>query len=125
MGNGWDINVVNMFFEHYRLHRLRQQQPKSKPVLRARAPTNREQQLKQLALVTMQKSMTTAEFADMLSDQTLDEQRLCLSLLHHHHSQGHAGSVLDSGSSRHISPQVQVLDHDSTISISGFDGSTA
>lgn len=49
-------------------------------------------------------------------------------LMIHHQEQARClynGSVLDSGSSRHLHPHTHVLDVDNKVSISGFDNSMA
>lgn len=141
IGNAWDMNVVRMLFRFSRLSRLppevaaqRQQSTYSMAVIDGMSPITDltdEMRITQALLVSMQDTSTPSEFATMLAAHTTEHRNLYLSLLQHWYAHGAqclasyaGGSVLDSGSSKHIDPRTCVTDTDERISLTGFDNST-
>ena len=88
-----------------------------------------ELKLLQTSLMQMKATKTESEFAAVLAQYEGTEQLLLLTLLkdwivnNRVNSVHLLGSVLDSGSSRHIDARVHVTDADNTISLTGFDNS--
>ena len=66
------------------------------------------------------------ELATAVAQALIEEQTLYQALLKHHYVNKvneHEGAVLDSGSSKHISPKVFAPDLEDRKSLSGFDNS--
>jgi site-specific DNA-cytosine methylase len=132
IGNGWDINVVCMFFVNYRQMLLTSGSapPPSHGIAgiaNFSQPLSQQHQLMQYALMVLKAQMTDAEFSACLASRSLPDQQLQLGLIKHWYAANpvllaSAGSVLDSGASRHLHPDTVVLDVDSKVSIEGFNG---
>jgi hypothetical protein len=123
IGNGWDLNVVGMFFAHIDGKSGRAPAP---------APEGAEddEQL-QVALALYHRTHTRDEFITLLSRYEAGTQAKFLRLLANFNAKVDArkvnlvgrGSVLDSGSSRHIDSRVVVTNADDVVSLTGFDNS--
>ena len=130
IGNGWDLNVVKMFWDHYRLELLSRSRSRSSLAsVPCSGDLSSDQQLQQCAIMGMLSQMPSVDFAAMLSNHSLSRQQNMLGLMKHWHGvhpvlmASANTSVLDSGSSRHLQSGAIVLDADTTVSIEGFDGS--
>ena len=130
IGNGWDLNVVKMFWDHYRLELLSRSRPRSSLAsVPCSGDLSSDQQLQQCAIMGMLSQMPSVDFAAMLSNHSLSRQQDMLGLIKHWYGAHPVlmacanTSVLDSGSSRHLQSGAIVLDADNTVSIEGFDGS--
>jgi hypothetical protein len=132
VGNGWDLNVVGKFFDNYRdqvdnLSAVACTLQQVAPV-----PTNLSQQDRalQCSLAIMTQQMPADDFKAMLAQYSLEQQLHMFGLLRgwyqmHPSCQVSApsGSILDSGSSRHLDPRVTVTNSEDTVTITGFDNS--
>ena len=123
IGNGWDMNVVIRFFLAYRLE------------LEGRTASKPEHSTLLASLLIMHKQMPASEFSALLAKQEPHMQQLSLKLLSDYFSvnartsmlsnAGYKGSVLDSGSARHLQPQIMCTDPDAGIPMVGFNGETS
>ena len=149
VGNAWDMNVIHMLFRYSKLScsssvslpvQATQHSQVAQPLHSTQATPclNLEQlsqavpiplaltpddEVVQATLVHMQQQ-GNSEFADMLMEHTPEHQMWYLGLIKHHYAQClHTveGSVLDSGSGKHLSSMVKVTDHHDRTSLSGFD----
>jgi len=144
IGNGWDMNVVEMLF---RFSRLAQGQLVAAALQTSLAepsvpipsleevadsipniPFLCEQDLKvQSVLLAMHSEYSSEEFASMLEQHTPEHRIWYLALLKNHFSPSQClhtqttGSVLDSGSSRHLDTRVHITDQDDRQSLMGFN----
>ena len=134
IGNAWDVNIVTLFFTQYRKDlelNYRSQYSKvisdSLPNLDKPLPDNQSQL--QVALVVMKQTMSDTDFADMISKHPLPDQLVMLTLVKdwqtHYQSnmvnQNVIGSVLDSGSTRHLDQRVVITDPDDRVPMRGFN----
>ena len=123
IGNAWDINVVVAILGMYRLQKDLQ------PCNQVSHGLSREEALLQNALVLMQSVMGDKDFAEVLANYSKEDQLRFLVLVSKWHEVNPAkrvnacGSILDSGSGRHINNQVTVEDTDDTIPLKGFNNS--
>ena len=129
IGAGWDITVVGMFFDHFTptmaslVHKVGSTLPEG-------ALSEDDEEVK-VALALYREAHGRDAVAELLSDFGEDEALRMVGLLadFDRQVQSHKacvvqqGSILDSGSSRHIHPRVKILDADEKISLTGFDDS--
>jgi hypothetical protein len=132
IGEGWDLNVILLFFRHSRLARN-----DATPVdLTAAIPqllviSDADYALQQ-GLMMILENQGAAELAKALSQYDHDTQLHMIALMQHSVSSSSRcclsardlmESVLDSGSSRHIHPRAVVTDAEQSVALTGFDHS--
>lgn len=124
IGNAWDVNVVMAILCVYRM------QGEFKPLAKGETQTStlsKKDLLLQKSLIVMQSVMGDANFADVLSQYSKGDQLKFLLLVSKWHDKNPSklvnacGSILDSGSGRHINNEVEVTDPDDTIPLKGFN----
>ena len=126
IGNGWDINVVTMFLKHIKPKAANGSLYDECSVFTV---ADQDQLLLQ-ALLKCRDRMSIDEFAGIVALHGAAEQLKILQLLAVYYSKtgpvlhvrGQC-SVLDSGSSRHLNPDVHVTDPEETVMLTGFDNS--
>ena len=130
IGEGWDLNVVLLFFRHSQLVQPGYVECIPQTVLMC---LSREDWELQQGLVALASQQGTAAVAGALARYSRFEQEHMIALMRHAGSGGGnsvlsqqslVDSVLDSGSSRHIHPQAVVTDAEATVALTGFDHST-
>jgi hypothetical protein len=129
IGNGWDMVVILKFFAHSKLARVHTN-PQYTPTAPVHPARLSDADIKlQCALVTLQ-LQSPDSLAQSISLYEHHQQIHMLNLLQLHHSGNSVlavgstlGSVLDSGSSRHINPSPVITDAEQTVSLMGFDNS--
>ena len=130
IGNSWDVNVAAMFLKHSKVvTNCRGTAPSTGPqtFITTDGLSPKDAQL-QTTLVVMQQSMDTAEFARVLCTYDEESQIHFLNLVEKWHVLNvsiNKGSVLDSGSSRHLDPRVHVVNNEDIQYLTGFEGSIA
>ena len=139
IGDGWDINVITKFYELSSLAGTRHNSQISRTIPVIICLSDEDAKM-QAALVQMVLT-DSAQASNCIQLYSHNEQIHMLSLLSHwYHSGEHQGaqhqgghtqqavmsalsSVLDSGSSRHISPEAVITDAEHTIPLTGFNNS--
>jgi len=130
IGNSWDINVAAMFLKHSKVvTECRGTAPSEapQPFITTAGLSAKDAQL-QTTLVVMHQSMQTEAFAEVLCSYDAESQNHFLDLVGKWYALNvsiNKGSVLDSGSSRHLDPRVHVVDPDNVQYLTGFEGSVA
>ena len=118
IGKGWDLNSVHAIIRFSRLSNcnpLRVSQPLS-PVL------DPHDAVLQCLLTQLRSDGGDAAVAQMRSTLDMPNQVWCLHLMNLSRNNGY--SVLDSGSSKHLSNQTQILDPHDRKSLTGFNGTS-
>jgi hypothetical protein len=142
IGNGWDMNTVNMFFSysamamHTPLQSIAPDCTSSNNnalscVLQTASAIPEMEELTSDELLTQATLVTLSgespdELAKAISQAQPEEQTLYLALLKHYYVnrvKENEGTVLDSGSSKHLSPAVFAPDLEDRKSLSGYDNS--
>jgi len=122
IGNAWDVNVVSLMVCVYRI--TSDLKPKEADLLE-------KDRLLQRSLVMMQSAMGDEGFASVLAQCSKDDQVRFLTLLTKWHRDNPAkhvnsvsGSILDSGSGRHINNGVTVT-NDDACPLRGFNNTVS
>lgn len=130
IGDGWDLNVTSMLFRFCQLAvgtplsahpaaRLTDSGAGSTAVPDGTAPLLP-------TLLDYRSQAGDQGLAALIALFPMEQQLQMLELIKSHHDSAKcmfSGSVLDSGSSRHLSPNTHVLDNESLVSLTGFDQS--
>ena len=122
IGNAWDVNVVSLIMCAYRA----QQGLKPKE-----GALSKSDKLLQQSLVMMQSTMGDDAFAEVIAKYGKQDQVRFLWLLTQWHETkivnkvNSCGSILDSGSGRHINNQVNVSNTDDAVPLKGFNGTVS
>ena len=123
IGNAWDVKTVSLIVCVYRMQR------KLKPCIKM--SLSKSDKLLQMSLIVMQSIMGEQELATVLSKYNKTDQVRFLLLLNQWHGQhpkivnSCRGSILDSGSARHINNKVVVTNLDDAVPLKGFNGSVS
>ena len=118
LGDGWDLRTTVMINRFSKLATNSVSGPPF-PVEKAQQPT--EVLAAQLEEISQMDNSVLAEF---IGTRPFDEQIKLLELVAHSRDTAavnYAGSVLDSGSSRHLSKRTQVTDVDALVPLTGFN----
>jgi hypothetical protein len=146
VGNGWDMNVAVMLFRFSDVARcgIRHQNPMNTtvqtcatvPLFQLSADTSAEGPMTEETLqryLSEYRSMHgESKLGSLLATHDLQTQLLSLKLLHEYDKRNlllnvntFDGSVLDSGSGRHIHPSTRVTNKDDRISLTGFNNTSS
>jgi hypothetical protein len=134
IGNGWDLNVVLMLLRFSKLSTVEPKLCTARREIKSTALESinnnnfmHKSAVQNILTLCLQQNGADA-LAGLLSTLDRSHQELCLSLLQSASRGGERQvkwSVLDSGSSRHISKSTQITDPDDIKSLVGFNGSGA
>ena len=133
IGEGWDLNVVLLFFRHSKLARLN-----CEPIMSisgVEIPTllciSDHDLLLQQGLISILQQQGVQAIASALQQYDRDTQVHMIALIKAASppslfmlAQELEESVVDSGSSRHIHPRVVITDAEQSVALTGFDQST-
>ena len=152
IGRGWDLHILFMILRHSSISEVRpganpyahlsnctpngSLSPGPKQLVHCQPNQNSQPasdqseevtvQAVQTLLVQKRSELSTHDFASYLAQLDIDNQVACLQLIHSAIQGGaHSDwSVLDSGSSRHLSKKTHITDPDDRKSLVGFNGSS-
>ena len=120
IGNGWDVNTTTLLLAHSRF-------VQHNATLLEEARANRLEMttiaVVQQLLIHSHSELGSENLAVLIMQQPEHMQQYYLTLLADHATQYDTGSVLDSGSSKHLQRQTRVLDDGDRVPLTGFDGS--
>jgi hypothetical protein len=135
LGDGWDFNTVLMINRFSRLARKWVSGPLYPSFEKAHdeadsqvSDLGREAALAELVSELL--GMNIADVGDVLAEFPLEEQSAILEMMRQREVASmeahvnYAGSVLDSGSGKHLQPRTHVLDAESVSPLVGFTGET-
>ena len=127
IGGGWDLNIIEMFVKHLEPQSLEAQ---TRAYLASLAITSTPSQLEQgESFYTLQKESPDA-FNQLVASLAKDSvvQAAKVVALSEHYRRSHEpddysnSSIIDSGASRHVSPNVTIPDHDDKVKLTSFTG---
>ena len=124
LGDGWDFNTVVMLNRNSKLANKTITGPPFAPT--DRVSRNSESTLPDVNLAEATEAYDTgdnARLAEILFNRPASEQLKLLNMILFAKPHDYEGSVLDSGSSRHLNPNTHVLQSDVTIPLTGFNES--
>ena len=116
IGDGWDLNAVYSLMRFSKLSRVNPLTSSSSYTL--------DDKTAQALLVELRTHIGDHRLADALCHLDMPKQLWCINLLKQHDSHGGQYSVLDSGSSKHLSKETQIFDPHDRKSLTGFNGAS-
>ena len=119
IGGGWDLNAVHSILRFSKMSNINPLDTNTKNHTLTPADT-----IAQSLLVQLRDQIGESKLAVVLSILDLSQQIWCINLLSLNTYNSADYSVLDSGSSKHLSKQTHILDPHDQKSLTGFNGAS-
>ena len=129
VGDGWDLNVTSMLFRFCQTAvgtPMSAHQAAGLTGSRGGSRTASDEKALLSTLLDYQSQSGDQGLTSLIALFSRKQQHQMLKLIESNHDLSscmYAGSVLDSGSSRHLPPNIHILDNESLVLLTGFDQS--